>query len=75
MPARNPKTYLRKWLKKHPGYNRNRMRIVRGTPHAGGRGQVRILGCSVRPCWMPIPAVTREQANEEFLRLTQDMEK
>jgi hypothetical protein len=69
MPARNPKEYLRNWLKAHPGYNMRRMRKVRGwTP---GRHRVYILGVLCKVRWMPIPEVTREEAEDEFLRLTE----
>jgi hypothetical protein len=73
MPARNPTEYLRNWHKQNPHYSRNRMRRQRGW--RPDRCRVYILGVLVKPYWMPIPEVTREQANEEFLRLTADMER
>lgn len=68
MPARNPKEYLRNWLKHHPNYARDRMRTQRGW--RPDRCRVYILGVLCKVRWMPIPAVSKEQANEEFLRLT-----
>lgn len=46
-----------------------------GKPTGRPRGQVRILGCSVRPGWVPVPSVTREQAEREFLSSTDSMKR
>jgi len=57
--------YKREWARK--------FRKRTGNPRGRPRGQVIILTCFVRPRWMPVPVVSREQAEKEFLELTRDM--
>jgi hypothetical protein len=67
MPAPNQKEYLREWRRSHPHYSRDHMRRVRHwTP---GRHRVFILGVLCKVRWMPIPAVSKEQAEQDFEKL------
>ena len=65
--------YQRQWRKKHPNYKRDWMREKRGCNGGNSglqRGRVLILGVPVNPFWVKLPAVTCEQAEKEFLALT-----
>jgi hypothetical protein len=65
------------WSKaKYRRYKREWNRRNRGcVGGAIGRPKDRksILGVNVKPNWMPIPAVSKEQATQEFLEITKDM--
>lgn len=67
----NSREYQRQWRADHPGYSREWNR-AHGRYSERAR-RVSILGILVKPVWMPIPAISKERADEEFLRLTDDM--
>ena len=58
--------YKREWNRR----NRGCIGGATGRP----KHRVKILGANVSPVWMPIPAVSKEQAEKEWLELTREME-
>jgi hypothetical protein len=66
--------YMKAWRKRHPHYSRDKQRMYRGQEPKDlvGRkpGRKMILGVPVRIIWCPF--VSKEQANREFLALTEE---
>lgn len=68
----NRREYQRQWRVDHPGYSREW-----NEAHRKGEARnrkVSIFGILVKPNWMPIPVVSKEQAEKEFLEITKEME-
>jgi len=66
--------YMRRWRRNHPGYSRAWMQRRRDPDWKPKRSKrVSILGVVVEPNWMPIPAVSKEQAETDFISLTREM--